>query len=63
MLWKSRLPKRIPLLNLVDPATKYLVKEGMPLHMPSVSLKEPILANLLFLELTQNTFGEGVEAH
>lgn len=62
MLWKFRLPKRIPLLNLVDPVTKYLIKEGMPLHMPLVSSKEPTLANLLFPKLTQNTFWEGVEA-
>lgn len=62
MLWKFRLPKRIPLLNLVDPVTKYLVKEGMPLQMPLVSSKEPTLANLLFPKLTQNTFWEGAEA-
>jgi len=47
-LWKSRLPERISLLILeVDPFTKYFIKEGVPSHMPLVSLTEHTLANLL----------------
>lgn len=48
LLGKSRPPERIPLLILeADPFSKYFVKEGMPSHMPLVSLKGHTLANLL----------------
>lgn len=41
LLWKRRLPERIPLIILeVDPFTKYFIKEGELLHMPLLILKE-----------------------